>query len=177
MQECLSITAGKVRPAAEAGLRALGLLAQKLPGRLDDAALLTTIAFADESEPWATEATFKLASDLLTQQLDEDTVKGQFIAEAVLRDYLRPLFSKSRPATVTASGRKAEYIDPERQSGLPDDSRKTKPWKYEDLRAIPVLSWAVEAADVGYTLSRGASSPRCVEQCCNELPLLVLPPP
>ena len=126
------------------------MLAQKLPGRLDDAALLTTIAFADESEPWATEATSKLASELLTQQLDEDTVKRQFIAEAILRDYLRPLFSKSRPATVTASGRKAEYIDPERQSGLPDDSRKTKPWKYEDLRAIPVLSWAVEAADVSY---------------------------
>ena len=33
--------------------------------------------------------------------------------------------------------------------GLPDDSRLTKPWKFIDYRAIPVVAWAVDAADVG----------------------------
>ncbi len=84
--------------------------------------------------------------------VNEQLVEGareNFIVETVLGSYLRSLFSKSRPATVTASGRKAEYVEPERQLGLPDEGRKTKPWKYEDLRAVTVLSWAMEAADVG----------------------------
>jgi hypothetical protein len=73
-----------------------------------------------------------------------------FLVDTILRGYLQKLFSKSRPAAVTASGRKAEFPDDDldRKQGLPDDSRQTKPWKYEDLRSIPVLAWAIAQADV-----------------------------
>jgi hypothetical protein len=116
---------------------------------LDNDGLVTLIALADPSEAWATPTTTALASQLLSEQLATLDVTD-FLIQSILKGYLQKLFSKSRPTTVTASGRKAEYQDDDldRQQGLPDDSRQTKPWKYEDLRSIPVLAWAVEQADV-----------------------------
>jgi hypothetical protein len=120
----------------------------------DDDVLLTLLAFTDESQPWTGPDTATRARALLVHQFDNDhnsLTKEQFIGETVLRQYLRPLFSKSKPPSVTASGRKAEYPDSDARVGqgsIPDDSPRTKPWKYADLRAIPAAAWAVSEADV-----------------------------
>lgn len=69
--------------------------------------------------------------------------------ESILKSYLRPLFSKSRPKTVTASGRKAafpEEDDPHR--GLMDETKDVKPWKFADHRAVTVFQWVVSTATV-----------------------------
>ncbi|GAB1319043.1 hypothetical protein MFIFM68171_09253 [Madurella fahalii] len=116
---------------------------------LDDDILLTLLAFTDETQEWSTADTAKTASALISQYFDTGSAtKEHFITERALQHYLRPLFSKSKPSSVTASGRKAEYADTNaRGHGIPDDSAQTKPWKYTDLRAIPVVAWAVNEAD------------------------------
>ncbi|KAI0539963.1 hypothetical protein GGR58DRAFT_462652 [Xylaria digitata] len=81
------------------------------------------------------------------------TERARFITENVLTGFLRPLFAKSRPTTVTASGRPAAFPEPaSRYSqgdgfGGADDASVTKPWKYRQRYAVTVFEWAVENAD------------------------------
>lgn len=120
--------------------------------------ILTIISFTAPAvtDPWTTQETREIARDLLSQQLLRKFNQSDLI-ETVLKEYLRPAFSKSRPKTVTASGRKAEYPeedDPHR--GLADDSGEVKPWKYEDHRAIAVFHWVVLTSDVSLATSLSA---------------------
>ncbi|KAH8879445.1 poly A polymerase C-terminal region-like protein [Thozetella sp. PMI_491] len=133
------------RSIADAGMEAIMCLAKQEPLKLNDQVLVTLVAYANAGEAWATPETSRIAVELLREQF-KTTDQDKFMSEIVLKSYLRALFSKSRPATVTASGRKAEFVDRERETGLPDESRETKPWKYGDFRAVPVFSWAVEEA-------------------------------
>ncbi len=121
----------------------------------DNDILLTLASFTDPSLAWIPQpplTTTQRATALLnTLFLNSNKKKQQFIVEGILRQYLRPLFSKTKPpASITASGRKAEFTDPVagRGEGIPDESSKTKPWKYNDFRAVPVFAWAVDEADV-----------------------------
>jgi hypothetical protein len=121
------------------------------PERLDDETLLILVSFTDETQDWPNPETAKIATALLEQQFSSDSLsREEFITETILQRYLRPLFSRSKPASITASGRKAEYTDSSAARGqsIPDDTAQTKPWKYTDLRAIPAVSWAVSQADV-----------------------------
>ncbi|KAK3688470.1 hypothetical protein B0T22DRAFT_154836 [Podospora appendiculata] len=140
------------RDAAAPGIKALALLDARagLSNHSlanDDEVLVTLAAFTDETDEWVAPEVAEQARSLLEHLLPREA-KEQFIANAVLQRFLRPLFSQSKPASVTASGRKAEY--PERSGigeGLPDDTSKTKPWKFTDFRAIAVMSWAVKESD------------------------------
>lgn len=69
---------------------------------------------------------------------------GDFLINYVLQSFIRPLFSKSKPTTITAAG------GPAIQSSAPKPRtttelliREAKPWKYEKPCSIPVLEWAV----------------------------------
>ncbi|KAI0451456.1 hypothetical protein F5B21DRAFT_527977 [Xylaria acuta] len=81
------------------------------------------------------------------------TERARFITEDVLTDFLRPLFAKSRPATVTVSGRPAAFPDtPSRYGqgegfGGGEETIDAKPWKYTRRYAVTVFEWAVESAD------------------------------
>lgn len=84
------------------------------------------------------------------------TERARFITEDVLPGFLRPLFAKSRPATVTASGRAAAFPEPAPRYGQGDDFghgddiTATKPWKYARRYAVTVFEWAVKNSDVSY---------------------------
>ncbi|KAI0114033.1 hypothetical protein GGR51DRAFT_475584 [Nemania sp. FL0031] len=78
--------------------------------------------------------------------------KARFITEDVLTGFLRPLFAKSRPTTVTASGRPAAFPEPPPRYAQGDgfggdDVALKKPWKYARRYAITVFEWAVDNAD------------------------------
>ncbi len=135
------------------GVEALeALMKQVGPVRLEDEVLFALLVYTDKTTTWGSPQTKASAAKLLEQQLNTpgSLGKDQFIAESILQNYLRPLFSKSKPSSITASGRKAEYHDTAatRGEGIPDDSALTKPWKFTDLRAIPAMKWAVREADV-----------------------------
>ncbi|KAK4165148.1 hypothetical protein QBC43DRAFT_288034 [Cladorrhinum sp. PSN259] len=139
------------------GVQAISALTNLISSatQLDTQVLLTIISFTTNpcSQKWTTPESARLASVILTTQFTTTTTnlkKEEFIPKQVLQQYLRPLFSKSKPASVTSSGRKAAYTDPNQEDGrggIPDDTSLTKPWKFTDLRAVPVVSWAVKEAD------------------------------
>ncbi|KAJ8123995.1 hypothetical protein ONZ43_g187 [Nemania bipapillata] len=82
------------------------------------------------------------------------TGQGRFIAEDVLTGFLRPLFAKARPTTVTVSGRPAAFPEPPPRyaqgdgfGGREDDITALKPWKYARRYAVTVFQWAMENSD------------------------------
>lgn len=142
---------------AEDGLAVLeraGLPASdETEGDQDDADVLYTVtALADARRPWTTDKAAERASQLLTDHAGDQ--KTQWIVDGILKRYLRPLFARSRPATVTEAGRKAAFADASAGFGgakrdtANAESPQTKPWKYIDLRAVSVFAWAVREADV-----------------------------
>ena len=143
-------------PLTEPGLLALHHLfhhfdVKSQPLALSPSTVITLISLTDDTQPYSTPLSTDLASGLLFCHL-MGRDRPSFPVDTVLTSYLKPLFSSSRPPTVTPSGRKAAFPDNDslsREPGLPDDSRRTKPWKYVDLRSIPVLTWAIDASPGG----------------------------
>ncbi|KAK4193799.1 hypothetical protein QBC35DRAFT_6758 [Podospora australis] len=118
----------------------------------EDDILLTLIAYADpSSSSFSSLQTSDALAQTLKSHFNHGSQKDEFITKTLLGSYLRPLFSASKPSSITASGRKKEYPDSDildrAQGSMPDDTPATKPWKYTDLRAIPVFCWAVSEAD------------------------------
>lgn len=118
--------------------------------------LISAAAFTSSDESWTTTASAELSRKLLEDhfgsQVEQQQKRAKFITEDVLSDLLRPLFSKSRPATVTASGRKAEYVEPSRYDNASAEAEARKPWKYGRRYAITVFEWALLNSDVGISL-------------------------
>ncbi|KAI2471287.1 hypothetical protein F4781DRAFT_440710 [Annulohypoxylon bovei var. microspora] len=121
----------------------------KAPLHLRPSVLLRLTAFTDVADPWATAESSALARKLLEAQLQTlgESQTRSFIVEEILTTFLRPLFSKSRSAAVTASGRKAEFVEPSRYDTVDRETPETKPWKYAHRYAIAVFSWAVQHSD------------------------------
>ncbi|KAK0627714.1 hypothetical protein B0T14DRAFT_423769 [Immersiella caudata] len=146
LRRCLAIS-----PSA---IEALVLLSTKTtPGVLaeNEDLLVTLAAYTEPSQPWVpSKETSGKANQLLRDLLAaNNTTQDQFIVQNILQHHLRPLFSKSKPSSITSSGRKVEYVDPSagRGEGIPDDSNETKPWKFSDFRAFPLASYCVNQAD------------------------------
>ncbi|KAI1185676.1 hypothetical protein F5B17DRAFT_432330 [Nemania serpens] len=163
------------------GLRILSLLLTLAPrGDLvfPTKTLLSVIAFTNRQDPWTSDSCAELARSLLSESIPNTplplprssrdaeagtspgekktpgTDQARFITEDVLTGFLRPLFAKSRPTTVTASGRPAAFPEaPSRYSqgdgfgGGGGDATATKPWKYARRYAVTLFAWAVENAD------------------------------
>ncbi len=95
------------------------------------------------------------AAALLEKTAAAGSDTAELVVERILKGYLRPLFSASRPPTITASGRKAAFAEhgggAARGFGLED--RQSKPWKFHDLRAVSVFTWALCASDVSVSPS------------------------
>ncbi|KAI1452543.1 hypothetical protein F4805DRAFT_470786 [Annulohypoxylon moriforme] len=142
----------QLRRKGEVGLLAIEQLIKvplEAPLQLRASVLLRLAAFTNVADPWATAESSALARKLLEAQLqilDESQTKS-LIVEDILTTFLRPLFSKSRSAAVTASGRKAEFVEPSRYDTVDRETPETKPWKYAHRYAITVFSWAVEHSD------------------------------
>ncbi|KAI1089109.1 hypothetical protein F5B19DRAFT_485488 [Rostrohypoxylon terebratum] len=142
----------KLRRKGELGLQAIEQLIDapfQAPLQLRPLVLLHLAAFTDAADPWSTANSCALARKLLEAQLqtlDESQIKS-LIAEEILTTFIRPLFSKSRSAAVTASGRKAEFVEPSRYDTVDRETPETKPWKYAHRYAVTVFAWAVEHSD------------------------------
>ncbi|KAI5861634.1 hypothetical protein GGS23DRAFT_598410 [Durotheca rogersii] len=153
---------GVLQRKGELGLRILTRLVD-LPGpshplSLRSPTLLCIAAFTDAADAWTTDASCTLASALLlplTSPEHRYCQAGQlanFIADTVLTGFLRPLFSRSRPAGITSTGRRDAYADRDGEGRYDDthlgrETADVKPWKYARRYAVAVFSWAVRHAD------------------------------
>ncbi|ORY59663.1 uncharacterized protein BCR38DRAFT_526961 [Pseudomassariella vexata] len=132
---------------AEVGLDVLHSIDHSKAIELDDPVFVSITAFTSVKDSWTTETSSSLAHGILKAHLQVGKAQQKFIVETVLNGFLRPLFSKSRPATVTASGRKAEFVEASRYAGLDAQSEAFKQWKHSQRYAITVFEWAVVQAD------------------------------
>ncbi|KAK3944819.1 mitochondrial CCA tRNA nucleotidyltransferase [Diplogelasinospora grovesii] len=147
----------RTRELAEPGMMCLEILLCSsnllyIPSELthlDTQVLFTLVAFTDDDrDGWSTPELRGKAETILEKHLLPTPDRREYLMLEMLQSYLRPLFSRSRPATITSSGRRAEYNkDGRGRGGVGDDSRRTKPWKFEDLRAVPGFNWVVNTAD------------------------------
>lgn len=144
---------------AEAGLEIVSLLQVRQPQsvsyRPDADALLTMAALAARDNPWVSGHGTSIAKDILQHEVGQfgrDDSASAWVADSVL-SYLRQTFSRSKPAGVTVSGRPSAYGDEAAaEHGLPDESAATKPWKYADYRAVSILHWILQNADVSHRI-------------------------
>lgn len=102
--------------------------------------VLAMASVVSERNPWTTRDTSVIAST----HLDVTCQDGVFaIIETLLKEKIRPLFTKTRNPAVTSEGRKNFHPIPlSRFDGsVFDDS--TKPWKSSDIYATSALAWII----------------------------------
>lgn len=126
----------------------LMLLDTQAAPKLDNQTLLSLIAFTDKGDPWTVQNSISRVQAILFQCKEQLESKG-FLVDFLLRDTIRPLFLKSKPAAITATGRKAMPTSaPPRRFEAADMDPANKPWKFKNVWAITVFSWVVEQAEV-----------------------------
>lgn len=134
------------------GLRCLQTLLTFLSpvsGASCHSAFLSAISFTSSRDPWTTTSSQSIATDILRENVHE--VEGpEFIIDFLLQSIIRPLFSKSKPAAITAAGRKAMPSSaPPRNYNISESlDPARKPWKYTSPFSIAVLEWAVTKSSV-----------------------------
>lgn len=117
------------------------------PSIISNQELLSALAFTSSSDPWTDGANIQLSDQFLSNN-DRQAKDPGFIVNYLLQTTLRPLFSKSRPDTITESGRKAMPSSaPARRYDFVQE-KSQKPWKYEAPYSIAVLEWVVKVASV-----------------------------
>jgi Tti2 family len=114
---------------------------------IEPSVLLGIIAYTDIQDPWTTEATKHAAEQLLARHRDQ-LLSHDFIIDHVLAGYIRPLFSGSKPATVTPQGRKAINPVPKVANHPSDQDSANKPWKSQDVSSLTTFRWAILNMDV-----------------------------
>lgn len=141
---------GSLAYRGETGLRILHVLLATYGLQPTPDMLIVAAAFTNKNDPWTTTLARDTAHALLQISLPTPDKRHSFIADTLLARFLRSRFSESRPVTVTATGRKAEYVDSSRYDGRNalDDEMAIRPWKYREQYAISVLEWAVVESDV-----------------------------
>ncbi|KAH8594490.1 hypothetical protein B0O99DRAFT_625064 [Bisporella sp. PMI_857] len=137
--------------AASQGFECLSLLDSLLPSpppKADPETLLPAIAFVSSRDSWVTSAIIRTAQKHLSHYNSQVTSR-EFIVNFLLQNFIRPLFSKSRPSTITSTGRKAiPSSEPPKRFDAAAETRD-KPWKYRKPYAVTVLEWTVQNASEG----------------------------
>jgi hypothetical protein len=126
-----------------------------IPGEMiGSATLLSLLAFTKPTDVWNSKPAYELAKDILDRHKLK-VCSDQFITEYVLNSFIRPLFMKSRPDTVTSEGRKATNTNAvdQRHRGSNGFDPATKPWKFRDIHAVTVFGWAIANAQVNLQIT------------------------
>ncbi|CEJ58204.1 hypothetical protein PMG11_06870 [Penicillium brasilianum] len=122
-------------------------LSSKAPPGLSDRSIasspdvvLAAACFTEQKDPWTTEDSHDEASMYLDVTMQDG--KWDLIAR-LLKEKIRPLFTKAKNPAITSEGRKNFHPVPlSRFDGsILDD--EMKPWKFRDVYATRVLSWII----------------------------------
>ncbi|KAK0119578.1 hypothetical protein ONS95_011018 [Cadophora gregata] len=106
--------------------------------------LISILAFTSPRDCWSTPTSLATAQHLLGLPPIQSSLQApEFISIGILQEFIRPLFSASKPRTVTSAGRKAMPSSaPVKRRDFNEERMKT-PWLYETVYAVTVLEWAV----------------------------------
>lgn len=102
--------------------------------------IMAMVAFSTNEHPWSTDDSVD-ASSMQLSVAGQDGLWSTI--EQILKEKIRPLFTKQRNPNITSEGRKNFHPVPlARFDGSTlDDS--TRPWKNTDIYATSVLSWII----------------------------------
>lgn len=117
--------------------------------RVDAKVLIAILAFTSEKDDWTTPKSVSVAESILALcSIQRQTSAPDFVRQTLLHDFIRPLFSASKPESITNSGRKAmpSSAPPKRHDFT--NEKAQQPWRYEAPHSIAVLEWAVKNASV-----------------------------
>lgn len=111
--------------------------------------LLSLLAFTHLDDTWNSKPAYEVSKDALDHQ-SQEVHTGTFIVDYVLKGFIRPLFAKSTPQTITSQGRKApiENLGNRIIEVASSPDAISKPWKCRDIHAVTVFKWVVTTADV-----------------------------
>lgn len=111
--------------------------------------LLSLLAFTQLGDTWNSKPAYEISMDILDHQ-SREVLTGTFIVDYVLKGFIRPLFAKSTPRTVTSQGRKApdENLGNRIIEVASSPDAISKPWKCKDIHAVTAFEWVVTRADV-----------------------------
>ena len=136
---------------ALAGLRLISRLHQLVPKVLDHyypAEIACISAFTHAKDSWSQHESIEVARELLTSYLGV-IGPGQFneLINNLLRETIRPLFTKFKSNAITEQGRKA--INPGRSGLSPHGSDvEVRPWKHRQVYVVTVFRWTLEQLSV-----------------------------
>ncbi|KAH6722961.1 hypothetical protein BKA61DRAFT_663695 [Leptodontidium sp. MPI-SDFR-AT-0119] len=106
--------------------------------------LISVLAFTSPHDVWSTPISLSTATELIALPSIKSSLQApEFIPADILQQFIRPLFSASKPSTITSAGRKAMPSSAPLKRYDFNEERATKPWLYEKVYAITVLEWAV----------------------------------
>lgn len=109
--------------------------------------VLTLASFSSEQDAWTTRESFIKSSAMLEmyseQARTEDTRSFWFVIETILKEKIKPSFTKARNPAITSAGRKSAYPIPLPRFDVSILDPAAKPWKVHDIYATTVCSWVV----------------------------------
>jgi hypothetical protein len=101
---------------------------------------LAAACFTEKKDPWTTDDNYEEAS----MYLDVTTQDGKWdLIARLLKERIRPLFTKAKNPAITSEGRKNFHPVPLTRfdGSILDD--EMKPWKIRDVYATRVLGWVI----------------------------------
>ncbi|KAL9030954.1 MAG: hypothetical protein Q9196_000975 [Gyalolechia fulgens] len=120
------------------------------PGSKASASLTACLAsFTNLQDPWTSPEAYDLAQSLLSknsQMIREDRQNDDGLIKALLLNYVKPLFLKSKTPVLTDQARKA--ISPLPGPNAPSDfDSSNKPWKFRSPHIVTIFQWILTQLD------------------------------
>ncbi|RAH49908.1 tRNA adenylyltransferase [Aspergillus brunneoviolaceus CBS 621.78] len=111
--------------------------------------LVALASFTSEADPWSTEEAHRISIDILRGFSATTRSDGTLWThlETVLKERIRPLFTKTRNPAITAEGRKNFHPVPLARFDLTTLDPEAKPWKAFAVYSTTVFSWALAQYD------------------------------
>lgn len=110
--------------------------------------LLTLVAFTDTRDTWTSSPVQAAAARILADHANKMQTE-EFIIHYILKDFIRPLFSKLGPATVTTHGRKVIHTVAANTHHHNEMDPSLKPWKFQEISATRIFGWVVDHSNAG----------------------------
>ncbi|GLB12037.1 hypothetical protein AtubIFM57258_009315 [Aspergillus tubingensis] len=116
--------------------------------------ILALASFTSEADPWTTAESHTASIAILERfRTSPPTPEASFwvVLETILKDRIRPLFTRTRNPAITAAGRKDMHPIPLPRFDTSILDPESKPWRSSDVYATTVFAWILrqyQASDI-----------------------------
>ncbi|OJZ87769.1 hypothetical protein ASPFODRAFT_60129 [Aspergillus luchuensis CBS 106.47] len=108
--------------------------------------ILALASFTSEADPWTTAESHTASIAILERfRTSPRTPEASFwaVLETILKDRIRPLFTRTRNPAITAAGRKDMHPIPLPRFDTSILDPESKPWRSSDIYATTVFAWVL----------------------------------